>query len=105
MYLLALRDAEVSSGQVRLSDAWEAATPVVASSVRGLDGYLADGDNSLVFPPGDAEHARAAVASLLVDENLWERLRQSAAEDATQWTRDDYLSALRSMVVEAVASL
>jgi hypothetical protein len=103
VYLLALRDAEVSSGQVRLSDAWEAGTPVVASSVRGLEGYLADGHNSLVFPPGDPEQARAAVAILLGDENLRASLRRSAAENAIEWTRDDYLKALRSLLSEAVA--
>ena len=102
VYLLALRDAEVSSGQVRLSDAWEAGTPVVASAVRGLEGYLNDGHNSLVFPPGDAARARAAVTGLLGDQDLWARLQESAAEHATHWTRDDYLGELRSMLSEAV---
>jgi hypothetical protein len=105
VYLLALRDAEVSSGQVRLSDAWEAATPVVASSVKGLDGYLADGRNALVFAPGDAARARVAVATLLGDEELRATLREAASEDATEWTRDDYLNALRSMLADALTGV
>jgi hypothetical protein len=94
VYLLALREAEVSSGQVRLSDAWEVGTPVVAAEVKGLEGYLSAGRNALTFAPGDPRAARQAVNELLGDASLRETMARQATEDAANWTRADYLGAL-----------
>ena len=47
VYLLALEEAEISCGQIRVMDAVSGGTPVVASRVRGLTDYLVDEETSL----------------------------------------------------------
>jgi hypothetical protein len=102
VYLLALREAEVSSGQVRLSEAWDAGALIVASEVKGLQGYLDSGRNCLTFEPGDDRGASEAVAALIEDESLRSNLRQTTSADIARWTRSDYLRTLRSHIEEAV---
>jgi hypothetical protein len=98
VYLLALREAAVSSGQIRLTDAAVAGTPVAAAGVRGLLDYLSDGENALVYPPGDAEAARAAVNRLLGDPDLGDSLVEEARARGRRWTRTDYLRAMRELL-------
>jgi glycosyltransferase involved in cell wall biosynthesis len=102
VYLLALREAEVSSGQVRLSEAWDAGALIVASNVKGLQGYVDSGRNCLTFEPGDDRGASEAIAALIKDESLRSNLRQTTSADIAQWTRSDYLNTLRSHVDAAV---
>jgi hypothetical protein len=102
VYLLALREAEVSSGQVRLSEAWDAGALIVASEVKGLQGYVDSGRNCLTFEPGDDRGASKAIAALIEDESLRSNLRQTTSADIARWTRSDYLNTLRSHVDAAV---
>jgi glycosyltransferase involved in cell wall biosynthesis len=102
VYLLALREAQVSSGQVRLAEAWDAGALVVASEIKGLEGYLDNGRNCITYEPGDPRSARGAIAALMDDEPLRSSLRETTSADIARWTRNDYLGTLRSYVDAAV---
>jgi Glycosyl transferases group 1 len=98
VYFLALEEAEVSCGQIRVMDAVGGGTPVVASRVRGLSDYLVDQETALLFEPGDALGARDAVNALLSDTPRAERLRSAAFEDAREWTEADYIGAIGRLI-------
>lgn len=80
VYALVLREQNASSGQVRLARAIEAGIPVVASNVRGLDGYLEHGVTGIAVPPLDASALRAAIDELVNDAEQRNRLRVTAYE-------------------------
>jgi glycosyltransferase involved in cell wall biosynthesis len=103
VYVLALRDVEASSGQIRLSDAVRAGTPVVASRTVGIAEYIEDERTALSFAPGDAATARRQVRRLLDDAELWNRQRAAAFERAAAWSRERYRESMRQMVRDAVA--
>jgi len=60
--------------------------PVVATSCAGPDEYLADEENALVVPPGQADALADALLRLLGDTALRERLRRGAKETAKAFT-------------------
>jgi hypothetical protein len=103
VYLLALKEAGISSGQLRLATAIQCGTPVVASNVQGLVDYLRPDETALVFEPGDVAGAKAHVRALLEDPQLGARLARTAREVALQWTPEDYLRALGELLDEASA--
>jgi glycosyltransferase involved in cell wall biosynthesis len=103
VYLLALRSFEVSSGQIRLSDAIRAGTPAVVSVVPGIAGYVEDGRTVLSYPSGDAAAARRQICRLLEDPALAARLSEQAFEGARAWTRERYRLELQAMITEAFA--
>ena len=98
VYLLALREDGLSSGQIRFADAVQAGTPVVAAAVKGLEDYLVDGYNALTFAPGDASGARSLIRRVLTDDSLAAALSSQAFDRAWRWTRQDYGDALWQMV-------
>jgi hypothetical protein len=101
--VLAMHDAEVSHGHVRLCDAVDAGAAIVASSVRSLDGYVEDGRTAVLVPPGDAGALRAAVDALLADPGRRAALAAAAFERAEAWTWPAYLAAIDALVTGAVA--
>lgn len=80
LYALILREQRVSSGHVRLARAIEAGTPVVATTVQGLAGYVQDGVTATAVPPGDAAALRRAIDRLVADPAARMALRQTAYE-------------------------
>ena len=84
------RDAELAKAQVfclpshaeglpmSMLEAMAAARPVVASSVGGIPETLRDGDNGLLVPPRDEKALARALATLMGDPALRERLAERA---------------------------
>ena len=70
VYALVLRESHASAGHIRLMEAVAAGTPVVATTVSGLEGYALDGETALTVPPGDPATLAATVDSLLRDADL-----------------------------------
>jgi Glycosyl transferases group 1 len=101
VYLLALRDHQVSSGQIRLSDTVRTGTPIVLSEVPGVLEYVSPEETALVFPPGDPVAAARKIGRLFDDPALGARLRQSAFERAGLWTREQYRDAMIALVLDA----
>lgn len=103
VYLLSLRELEVSSGHIRLSGAARGGTPVVATRVAGLGEYLEHGETALTFEPGHINEARKAIASILSDVQLAEHLRRGAFERARSWPTAAYIAGLQRMIDDAVS--
>ncbi len=95
---IALTDRGLSSGHARLMSAVEAGVPVVATSVRSLEGYTVPGETAIVVEPGDPVRLRDAIDGLLADPDLRLALRDAARERASRWTYAAYFSRLRSLI-------
>lgn len=65
-------------------EAMAAGCATVASTVGGIPEVLVDGENGLLVPPGDAAALAAALARLLDDAGLRERLGDSARRTVEQ---------------------
>ncbi len=103
VYVIALEDQPGSAGHVRLMTATQARTPVVASDVAALEGYVVDGETALLVPPGDPVALRTAVERLLVSREEASLLAERAFERATTWTYPMYFAAIRELIEGALA--
>ncbi len=99
VYALVLREQRASSGQVRLARAIESGVPVVATQVRGLDGYLDPGVTALVVPTGDAPALRQAIDSLLNDPEQHDALRHRAHAAMQARSLPEYVERVRAFVL------
>jgi hypothetical protein len=102
IYVLSLLERERSSGHVRISDVTRAGTPIVATAVKGIEGYIDDGETGLLVPPADALLLRAAVNQLLADALYRGRLARNAFDEAATYTREDYMDKVECLVRKAV---
>jgi hypothetical protein len=102
VYVLCLSEQERSSGHVRISDATKAAIPIVATAVKGIEGYIDDGKTGLLVPPGNAIRLRAAVNRLLADIPYGLTLARNAFDQAANHTREDYMEKIGLLVRGAV---
>jgi glycosyltransferase involved in cell wall biosynthesis len=102
--LLALKEAEVSSGQIRVMNAVTAGTPIVASLTHGIADYIESGRTALTFEPGDTDAARDAVNRLLRDAELRNRIRSAALNAAQGDTLAAYLERIGRLIAEADAA-
>jgi glycosyltransferase involved in cell wall biosynthesis len=102
VYVLSLLERERSSGHVRIKDATRAGTPIVATAVRGIEGYIDHGETGLLVPPGDALLLRAAVNQLLADAQYRQVLARNAFDRAAKHTREDYMDKIKLLVRGAV---
>lgn len=91
--VIAMDEAGVSQGHVRVMDANEAGVAVVATRTRSLEEYATDRETALLVEERDAIGLRAAVERLLNDGTERERLRRGAFERSQSWTGRNYLEA------------
>jgi hypothetical protein len=104
VYILCLGETGASAGQVRLMTAVRSGTPVVATRVRGLEGYAVDGVSALVVNPCDAAALRSRVDELLADPLRRARLRSDAFAYAARWTLEQYVSRLDDEIQKVLDS-
>ena len=104
LYVLCLLERERSSGHVRISDVTRAGTPIVATAVKGIEGYIDHGETGLLVPPGDVLLLRAAVNRLLSDVPLRRTLARNAFDQAAKHTREDYMQQVDLLVRRAAES-
>jgi len=80
--------------------------PVVGTSAAGIRDLVHDGQNGVLVEPGDHEALAAAMARILSDRELAERLAAGARPSAEPWlaTPEEYAARLRSVVEGAVSS-
>jgi glycosyltransferase involved in cell wall biosynthesis len=90
------------AGQVRLMEATDARTPVVASDVEALAGYAANRVTARLVPPGDPEALRDAVDGLLEAPRERERLTAAATERAREWTYREYFTAVGELIDDSL---
>lgn len=100
-FALVLKEHHASSGQVRLGRAIQAGIPVVATSVRGLQGYLEDGVTGIAVPIGEPAALRTAIDALLAQPQDRERLRHRAFEAMRPRTLRHYMEEIRAFCLPA----
>lgn len=84
-------------------EAMTCGTPVVATGTGGSAEYLRDGENCVLFAPGDAEALGAALLTLAGDADLRRRLVDGGRRTAAGLTADvmaDKLAALHVAAIE-----
>ena len=96
VYAVALVETGHSAGQVRVMNAVSVRTPLVASRVSGLEGYLVDGVTAVA--PGSVADLRSAVAELLADPGLRAARAEAAYEAAARRPWSAYLDEIRGLV-------
>eukprot|EP00741_Cyanophora_paradoxa_P005349 tig00000880_g5187.t2 len=77
-------------------EAMASGVPVVAARAGGLPDIVEHGATGLLFEPGDAEAAAAALDSLLADPALRERMGRAARAEAERWGWAKATAALRA---------
>jgi glycosyltransferase involved in cell wall biosynthesis len=65
--VVSLKRPDISSGQVVLNMAMRSRKPVVVSNIAGLDDYVIDGEDAVLFAPGDVEDLKAKLQWLLAN--------------------------------------
>lgn len=87
------------------AEAMAVGLPVIASAVAGPLEYIIDGENGLLFPPGDAKALASCIAWLAGDQALRVRLIEGGlrtVRERLRWdfaakaTKDTILAALRA---------
>ena len=73
---------------------------VIAAAVGGVPEVVHDGENGLLVPPGDAAALGAAIARLLDDHGLRERLAAAAAPSVAPLAEDVLLGRIEAILVE-----
>lgn len=101
-YVLSLLERERSTGHVRISDVTRAGTPIVATAVKGIEGYIEHGKTGLLVPPGNAQLLRAAINRLLNDPPYRRTLARNAFDQAAAHTREDYMEKVGLLVRGAI---
>lgn len=79
-------------------EAMSVGRPVVATGTGGSGEYLADGENCLLFPPGDAAALAGRVRELAASPELRARLREGGFATAARFSE----SAFEAAVVSAI---
>ena len=97
--LLVLPSRSEGMGRV-LVEAFCRGRAVVGSRVGGIPDLVRDGENGILVPPGDAAALADALARVLGDRELAERLGRAAHESAAAWTAtpEEFARRLRELV-------
>lgn len=77
--------------------------PVVATGTGGSAEYLRDGENALLFPPGDASALAARLRKLAADPALRERLRAGGLATAPAFTESAYNAGVEATLRARIA--
>lgn len=105
VYALCLRDEVKSSGHIRLASSIQAGVPVVASKVRGLDGYLIDGITAVSVPEGNAQILADTISRLLLNPEERMALAKKALEYSATSTGENYIASIVDFLEERRASV
>ena len=76
-------------------------TPVLASRVGGVAEVVRDGENGLLFPPGDAPALAQAIRRYFDDDGLRDRLRSAAADSVRAYGREEIFGRLEELLAGA----
>lgn len=101
VYVAALKEVYASAGQVRIKNAIRLGIPIVATAVKGLEGYLFDKVNALLVPPEDHVGLRHAIEKLLANQDYRRSISQKAFELAVDQTREGYRVKIRKFVEQS----
>jgi glycosyltransferase involved in cell wall biosynthesis len=86
-----------------LVEALAVGTPVVATAVGGVGEIVADGENGLLVPSGEPEALAGALARVLGEPALRDRLAAAAAPSVERFAPERVYGRLEQVVLEAAA--
>lgn len=93
------------SGSMSLLEAMQLGKACIASGVDGLAEDITDGDNGLLFPPGDAEALAQGLFQLLRSNETRQRLGQRARQTyETRFSASNLVAALGGLYAELEAA-
>jgi glycosyltransferase involved in cell wall biosynthesis len=96
-----LPSLQEGSGSLSLIEALQAGVPVVASRIDGIPEDVADGDSALLVQPGNISQLCDALAQMITDGALRQRLRRSSRETfVKKFSFEAFTSALRATYAE-----
>ena len=99
VFTLAVNTVSVSGSSV-VTRAMANATPIIASNIGGIPEYL--GDGGLLVPPSDPQALASAMASLLDDQTLREKLSTTARRRAEKFSWDKVAEITTSIYEECL---
>jgi glycosyltransferase involved in cell wall biosynthesis len=85
---------DLPAGPLLLLDAMAMGKAVVVSDVNGTRDYVTDGTDAIVVSPRDVVAAADAVARLMQDRALRDRLGHAARSRAVEFSQTDFMDAL-----------
>ena len=100
LYVLCLKEKNISCGQIRIMNAIRAGTPIVCTRVKAIEDYVLDGETSIVVGEGDYLGLRGAVETLLKDADRRNTLARAAFDSAADQSREQYLEKVRALVLD-----
>ena len=95
--IFVLPSLQEGSGSVALLEALQAGTVIVASNVDGIPEDVTDGESALLVEPGGVDQLGQALARLLMDRGLRQRLSRRARKVfAERFSAEVFTAALRA---------
>ena len=86
-----------------LLEAMAAGKAIVASDTWGVSELIRDGENGLLFPPGNSQDLSFSLERLLKEETLREKLGEKARDDAKEYHLDRVVQNLVKIYQEVMA--
>jgi glycosyltransferase involved in cell wall biosynthesis len=80
-------------------EALSVGTPVIATTTGGVAEVVRDGENGLLFAPGDAHELAAVLTRYFADPALRERLRNAAAPSVADYQQERVFSQLEATLL------
>ena len=99
VYVLSLRETYYSAGHVRLRDCVREGTPVIATDVTALKGYIIHNETGILTPPADPSAMRRAIETMLADRSRGRNMAKLAFEVAGNCTREVYLEKIGHLLL------
>ena len=101
--VIPMREMHRSSGQMTLTDSFQAGKPIIASDVVGIAHYgLKNGQDALLVSPGNAKQLAEAINKLTLDGNLRRKLGQGTRKLAQRFTTENYAKNIAETVKLAI---
>jgi hypothetical protein len=101
--VICLKEDQKSSGQIRIGSCIELHVPIVASGVRGLDGYAVDNVTVMAFTPGDVRGLIDKTNYLLNTPSACQALTERALQYAKQFNKTDMLVQIAAFIGGQIA--
>ncbi|CAI3796509.1 glycosyltransferase family 4 protein [Rheinheimera sp. MM224] len=79
-----------------IMEAWSHHKPVVVADVGGIRAFVKDGENGLIFPPGDRKRLYQCIQSVVQDQSTYNKVRAGAELMAAVSIQDYWLEVLNS---------
>jgi len=94
----------IYTSPLKLFEYFAAGRPVVASNLPPVREVVRDGENAVLFTPGDPESLAAAVRRVLADDRFAERLARTAYGEASEYGWSRRAERLETFIVSVLRS-